>query len=45
MRMGAKFKDTFAKVRAHLTSVDDQPLGKAALKYARGEPIEPGVDK
>jgi len=29
--MGAKFKDKFAKVRTHLTSLDDQPLGKAAL--------------
>lgn len=29
--MGAKFKDKFAKARTHLTSLDDQPLGKAAL--------------
>jgi RNA polymerase subunit RPABC4/transcription elongation factor Spt4 len=31
MGVGAKFKDKFAKVRTHLTSLDDQPLGKAAL--------------
>ncbi len=31
MSVGAKFKDRFAKVRTHLTSLDDQPLGKAAL--------------
>ena len=31
MSVGAKFKDKFAKVRTHLTSLDDQPLGKAAL--------------
>ena len=29
--MGAQLKDKFAKVRTHLTSLDDQPLGKAAL--------------
>lgn len=27
----AKFKEKFGKVRTHLTSLDDQPLGKAAL--------------
>ena len=27
----AKIKDKFGKVRTHLTSLDDQPLGKAAL--------------
>jgi hypothetical protein len=26
-----KFKDKFGKIRTHLTSLDDQPLGKAAL--------------
>lgn len=31
MSLGARFKDKFAKVRTHLTSLDDQPLGKAAL--------------
>ena len=31
MSVGAKFKDRFAKVRTNLTSLDDQPLGKAAL--------------
>lgn len=31
MSVGAKFKDKFSKVRTHLTSLDDQPLGKAAL--------------
>ena len=31
MSVGAKFKDKFGKVRTHLTSLDDQPLGKAAL--------------
>ena len=31
MSLGAKLKDISAKVRNHLTSVDDQPLGKAAL--------------
>jgi len=31
MSAGAKFKDKFGKIKAHLTSIDDQPLGKAAL--------------
>lgn len=31
MNVGAKFKDKLGKVRTHLTSLDDQPLGKAAL--------------
>lgn len=31
MSVGGKFKDKFTKVRTHLTSLDDQPLGKAAL--------------
>lgn len=31
MSVGAKFKDKFSKVRTHLTSLDEQPLGKAAL--------------
>jgi RNA polymerase subunit RPABC4/transcription elongation factor Spt4 len=31
MSVVAKFKDKFGKVRTHLTSLDDQPLGKAAL--------------
>lgn len=31
MSVGAKFKDKFGKIRTHLTSLDDQPLGKAAL--------------
>lgn len=31
MSVGAKFKDKFSKIRTHLTSMDDQPLGKAAL--------------
>ena len=31
MSVGTKFKDRFGKVRSHLTSLDDQPLGKAAL--------------
>jgi RNA polymerase subunit RPABC4/transcription elongation factor Spt4 len=31
MSVGTKFKDKFAKVRSHLTILDDQPLGKAAL--------------
>lgn len=31
MSVGTKFKHKFAKVRTHLTSLDDQPLGKAAL--------------
>jgi RNA polymerase subunit RPABC4/transcription elongation factor Spt4 len=31
MRLGEKCKDIFGRVRAHLTSLDDQPLGKAVL--------------
>ncbi len=31
MSVGGNFKDKFAKVRTHLTSLDEQPLGKAAL--------------
>jgi len=31
MSAGTKLKEKFAKVRTHLTSLDDQPLGKAAL--------------
>ena len=31
MSVVTKFKDKFGKVRTHLTSLDDQPLGKAAL--------------
>jgi len=31
MSVGAKFKDSFIKIRSHLTILDDQPLGKAAL--------------
>lgn len=31
MSVGTKFKNKFAVVRTHLTSLDDQPLGKAAL--------------
>jgi hypothetical protein len=31
MSVGAKFKAKFGKVKTHLTSMDDQPLGKAAL--------------
>lgn len=31
MSAGAKFKDKLGKVKTHLTSFDDQPLGKAAL--------------
>ena len=31
MSVGTKFKNKFTKVRTHLTSLDDQPLGKAAL--------------
>lgn len=31
MSVGAKFKDKLGKVKTHLTSLDDQPLGKAAL--------------
>jgi RNA polymerase subunit RPABC4/transcription elongation factor Spt4 len=31
MSVGTKFKERFAAVRTHLTSLDDQPLGKAAL--------------
>lgn len=31
MSIGTKFRDNFGKVRANLTSLDHQPLGKAAL--------------
>jgi RNA polymerase subunit RPABC4/transcription elongation factor Spt4 len=31
MSVRAKFKDKFGKIKTHLTSLDDQPLGKAAL--------------
>ncbi len=31
MSAWTKFKDKFGKIRTHLTSLDDQPLGKAAL--------------
>ncbi len=31
MSVGARFRDKFGKVKTHLTSLDDQPLGKAAL--------------
>ena len=31
MSVGAQFKDKLGKVKSHLTSLDDQPLGKAAL--------------
>lgn len=31
MSVGAKFKDKFSKIRTHLTSMDNQPLGRAAL--------------
>ncbi len=31
MSVGEKFKDTLARTRKRLTSLDDQPLGKAAL--------------
>lgn len=31
MSVGAKFKDKFGKIRTHITSLDEQPLGKAAL--------------
>ena len=31
MSVGTKFKEKLAKVRTHLTCLDDQPLGKAAL--------------
>ena len=31
MSVGAKFKDKLGKIKTHLTSLDDQPLGKAAL--------------
>jgi RNA polymerase subunit RPABC4/transcription elongation factor Spt4 len=31
MSVGAKFKETLARTRKRLTSLDDQPLGKAAL--------------
>ncbi len=31
MSVGAQFKDKLGKVKLHLTSLDDQPLGKAAL--------------
>ncbi len=31
MSVGATFKNTFGKVKTHLTSLDDQPLGRAAL--------------
>lgn len=31
MSAWAKFKDKFGKIRTHLTSLDDQPLAKAAL--------------
>ena len=31
MSAWAKFKDKFGKIRTHLTSLDNQPLGKAAL--------------
>ena len=31
MSVGAQFKDKLGKTRTHLTSLDDQPLGKAAL--------------
>ncbi|MDO9111586.1 MAG: zinc ribbon domain-containing protein [Desulfatirhabdiaceae bacterium] len=31
MSVGAKFKDKLGKIKAHLTSLDDQQLGKAAL--------------
>ena len=31
MSVGAKFKDKLGKIKAHLTRLDDQQLGKAAL--------------
>ena len=31
MSVGARFKDKLGKIKTHLTSLDDQPLGKAAL--------------
>lgn len=31
MIVGTKFKDKVTKIKTHLTSLDDQPLGKAAL--------------
>lgn len=31
MSVGGKLKDSFSRVRRHLTSLDNQPLGKAAL--------------
>ncbi|HOP40481.1 MAG TPA: zinc ribbon domain-containing protein [Geobacteraceae bacterium] len=31
MRAGAKFKDKLGTIRTHLTSMDNQPLGKAVL--------------
>lgn len=31
MRIGTGFKDKLGKAKGHLTSLDDQPLGKAAL--------------
>lgn len=31
MGVGTQFKDKFTKIKTHLTSLDDQPLGKAAL--------------
>lgn len=31
MSVGARFKDRLGTIKAHLTSLDDQPLGKAAL--------------
>ena len=31
MSVGAKFKDKLGKIKTHLTSLDDQALGKAAL--------------
>jgi hypothetical protein len=31
MSVGARFKDKLGKIKTHLTSLDEQPLGKAAL--------------
>ena len=31
MSVGARFKEKLGKIKTHLTSLDDQPLGKAAL--------------
>jgi hypothetical protein len=36
MSIAAKFKERIGRVRTHLTSLDDQPLGKFRSGYRAG---------